>query len=114
MGTLSRNSTSPKPLKGPPVGATQAQPPGVGMFRLSPGVPTFQWGTGRPNIEWLRLERSQGWGSRAETKTSTGKSKGKRPLGPLGRGRAQTQGVGRVKAGLHLLWGRGQASFLKW
>lgn len=40
--------------------------------------------------------------------------KGKRPLGPLGRGRTQTQGVARVKAGLHLFWGRGQTSFPKW
>ena len=75
MGTLSRNSTSPKPLKGPPGGATQAQPPGMGVYRLSPGVPTFQWGMGGPKIEWLGLERSQGWGSRAETKTQ------KEPLG---------------------------------
>ena len=114
MGTLSRNSTSPKPLKGPPGGATQAQPPGMGVYRLSPGVPTFQWGMGGPKIEWLGLERSQGWGSRAETKTRTGKSKGRRPLGPLGRGRTQTQSVARVKAGLHLFWGRGQTSFPKW
>ena len=114
MGTLSRNSTSPKPLKGPPAGATQAQPPGMGVYRLSPGVPTFQWGMGRPKIEWLGLERSQGWGSRAETKTRTGKSKRKRPLGPLGRGRTQTQAVAREKAGLHLFWGRGQTSFPKW
>lgn len=68
-----------------PAGATQAQPPGLGVNRLSPGVLTFQWGYGPPKITVVEAREVPGVETGAETKTSTGKSKGKRPLGPLGR-----------------------------
>lgn len=97
-----------------PCGGNPSSTPRYGCVSPLPRGPHIPVGYGPPQDRVVGAREVPGVGSRAETKTRTGKSKGKRPLGPLGRGRTQTQAVARVKAGLHLFWGRGQTSFPKW